>query len=558
MRLLLSLLRASWTTVVLAAVAGAASGLSTIVMLGLIQRAIRGTGSPGLIVGFVALCLVTLLGRLVSQALLLDLMRRSVTRLSMLLSRQILAAPLRRLEEIGFPRILAVLTGDVPSISQALNTLPMLFINLTLIVGALTYLGWLSLPLLGVVLGFLVLVLVIQRVLMAQAIRHIRLAREGQDKLTGHFRSLMEGVKELKMHRPRCDAFVNRVLQATIDGLEQHSKVGQLVFATASSLGRLLLLILIGLLLFVAPVFHATDSETLTGFTLVLIFLMVPLQGMGGVIPILSRAGIALQKIQAMGLLLSGGEDRHPHFKGSTASEMPVGPPQPRDEENLPLVNPQPPLHWQSVEVVGATYTYRTDEGEGFVLGPIDLTLRPGELVFLSGGNGSGKTTLSKLLLGLYTPDAGEIRLDGQPVTEASRERYRHHFSVVFNDFYLFESLLGLDLPALDDKARQFLVRLRLDRVVQVKDGVLSTTNLSQGQRKRLALLTAYLEDRPIYVFDEWAADQDPQFKEVFYTQMLPELKARGKGVFVISHDDRYYHVADRVLRLEDGKLVQD
>jgi putative ATP-binding cassette transporter len=69
-------------------------------------------------------------------------------------------------------------------------------------------------------------------------------------------------------------------------------------------------------------------------------------------------------------------------------------------------------------------------------------------------------------------------------------------------------------------------------------------------------LLTAYIEDRPIYVFDEWAADQDPFFKRVFYYNFLPELKARGKAVLVISHDDRYYNVADRIIRLDCGSVV--
>jgi putative ATP-binding cassette transporter len=127
---------------------------------------------------------------------------------------------------------------------------------------------------------------------------------------------------------------------------------------------------------------------------------------------------------------------------------------------------------------------------------------------------------------------------------------------VVFSDFHLFENLHGMEM--LDDQAKHYLKRLQLDHKVQVQDGVLSTTELSQGQRKRLALMTAYLEGRPIYLFDEWAADQDPVFKEVFYYQLLPELKARGKTIIVISHDDRYYHIADRVIKMDSGKIVHD
>src|SRR6185295_216726 len=159
------------------------------------------------------------------------------------------------------------------------------------------------------------------------------------------------------------------------------------------------------------------------------------------------------------------------------------------------------------------------------------------------------------VISGLYSPEAGEIRLDGRPVTEETLDSYRQLFSMVFSDFCLFESLLGLEGADLDRQAHRYLVKLQLDRKVSVTDGVLSTLALSQGQRKRLALLTAYLEDRPIYVFDEWAADQDPVFKEIFYHQLLPELRSRGKTVLVISHDDRYFDVADRLIRLEEGRL---
>jgi putative pyoverdin transport system ATP-binding/permease protein len=182
----------------------------------------------------------------------------------------------------------------------------------------------------------------------------------------------------------------------------------------------------------------------------------------------------------------------------------------------------------------------------------------PGELIFITGGNGSGKTTLVKLLTGLYVPESGEIRLDGEAVTDCNQVYYRRHFSVVFSDFYLFESLLGLQAPELDARARDYLVQLQLDQKVHVKDGKFSTVELSQGQRKRLALLTTYLEDRAIYVFDEWAADQDPFFKEVFYLKLLPELKAKGKTVLVISHDDRYYYVADRLIKLNYGQMEYD
>ncbi|MBD0319758.1 MAG: ATP-binding cassette domain-containing protein [Gemmatimonadetes bacterium] len=160
--------------------------------------------------------------------------------------------------------------------------------------------------------------------------------------------------------------------------------------------------------------------------------------------------------------------------------------------------------------------------------------------------------------MGLYTPEQGELRLDGRAMGAADLQRYREHFSAVFADFFLFESLLGADLLNVDDSARHYLTALNLEHKVRVSGGVLSTVDLSTGQRKRLALLGAYLEDRPICLFDEWAADQDPHFKEVFYRRLLPELRARGKTLIVISHDDQYYDVADRIVHLDYGQVSFD
>ena len=169
---------------------------------------------------------------------------------------------------------------------------------------------------------------------------------------------------------------------------------------------------------------------------------------------------------------------------------------------------------------------------------------------------GSGKTTLALLLLGLYAPESGTIRLDGVPIDEINRENYRQLFAAVFSDYHLFDSLFGLNRTGLDAQAREYLDRLQLHGKVQVRDGEFSTQSLSQGQRKRLALLTAYLEDRPFYVFDEWAADQDPVFRRVFYEELLPDLKARGKTALVITHDDQYFSIADRCLRMDVGKIT--
>jgi putative ATP-binding cassette transporter len=422
----------------------------------------------------------------------------------------------------------------VTAISNALAGIPTIIMQATILLASLVYLGWLSWPVLIGVVIFMSLGMFAFQLAIQKASRYMRLAREDQDSLFQHFRALIDGNKELKLHRNRRHSFMTRVLEATAGSNRRHNVLATGISTAAGGMGQILFFLLIGLLVFVLPTYTNTSTEVLTGYTLLLLFVMMPIEILSLMLPTLFRAGISLQKVESLGLSLAANTTE----KEAAETAVPA---------------------WETVELHGVAHSYyREAENSRFTLGPIDLTLTPGELVFITGGNGSGKTTLAKLLMGLYPPEAGELRLNGAAVTDENRDWYRQHFTVVFSDFFLFDSLLGLEAPRLDDKAREYLVKLQLNHKLEVKEGVLSTTQLSQGQRKRLALLTAYLEDRSIYLFDEWAADQDPTFKQLFYHSLLPELKARGKTVIVISHDDHYYDVADRLIKLEDGKLEYD
>jgi putative ATP-binding cassette transporter len=249
--------------------------------------------------------------------------------------------------------------------------------------------------------------------------------------------------------------------------------------------------------------------------------------------PTFARALVAADKVEALGLSLD-----------ATPGER--------------VARRASPRTWQRLELVAVTHSYRSDTSpEEFRLGPIDLALEPGELVFVIGGNGSGKTTLAKLLTGLYEPETGVLQLDGLAITPDNRDDYRQLFSAVFSDFRLFTRLIGPS-ASLENDGRAQLAKLQLAHKVTISNARLSTVELSGGQRKRLALLLAYLEDRAIYVFDEWAADQDPVFREIFYRRILGELRARGKTVVVITHDDRYYDIADRIIKLERGRIEHD
>jgi len=407
--------------------------------------------------------------------------------------------------------------------------------HISIVLGCLIYLGWLSWPILLGVIGFIIVGVLSYQIPLRKGTQRYVIVREEWDKLFKHFQAITTGVKEMKLHNERREAFLSKALYPTAASLRKHAMIGHLMFVGANSYGQTLFFILIGLILFISHNMPGINAQTLIGYTLVILYMMTPLQMILTLIPNLANASVSMRKVEKLGLTLheSGASEEIPRQLTAGAS-------------------------WKSVELLGVTHTYhREGEPNGFLLGPIDLTLEPGELLFITGGNGSGKTTLAKLLLSLYVPEEGEIYLDGKVVTDETREQYRQLFSVVFSDFYLFESLFGLDSVHLDANARKYLAQLQLDHKVKVEEGALSTIELSQGQRKRLALLTAYLEDRPIYLFDEWAADQDPLFKEIFYHQLLPELKAKGKALIVISHDDRYYHVADQVIKLDSGKLQQ-
>ncbi|OUL29894.1 ABC transporter ATP-binding protein [Nostoc sp. T09] len=537
MNLIYFLLRSSWGMVAIAIVTGFLSGGSSAGLIALISSAANpDTQSPltSIAWGFVGLVIVALITSIISQVMLVRLSQNAILQLRMGLSHQILASELSHLEQLGNPRILATLTEDVQAVANAVYLIPFLCIDLAMVFGCLVYITWLSWLVFLMVFGLMVVALGSCQWLLRGGGKLLALAREDQDVLFKHFRTVTEGVKELKLNYQRRQVFLEKQLQSTAIRYRNHNVQGLTLFATTTSWGRFIFFFAVGFLLFALPNLITINPHTLSGFILTFTYLMLPMDNIVNNLPQVIRANVALKKIESLGLSLAS------RVETST-------------------VPPTVKTSWQSLQLKDVTHTYYRDrEDNSFILGPINLTLFRQELVFIVGGNGSGKSTLAKLITGLYLPENGEILLDRESINDNNREWYRQHFSVVFSDFYLFEELLGLENPDLDAKAQKYLKQLQLDHKVKVENGKLSTTELSQGQRKRLALLTAYLEDRPIYLFDEWAADQDPLFKDIFYTQLLPELRDKGKTVLVISHDDRYFYLADRVVKLDYGKIEYD
>jgi putative ATP-binding cassette transporter len=535
MKLIFSLLKDSLGLTSVAVGAGIVAGIGNTLLLGFVNNGLahRSTDLMGqMIISFIVVCVVVAGSRFVSQDLMARFAQRNLRDLRMKLGRRVLSSPLRAQEEIGANRILAVFTEDVPAIASAVNAIPAICTNLVIVIGCLIYLGMISGKLLLGVVGFIIFGIVTCQLPIAKAMRYMNNVRETNDVLLKQLKAMTEGSKELKIHRERREAFLSKLFSSTTQSLQQNNVITSTIFNAVNSWAQTLIFVLMGLIVFVPYAWTRLEPLQLTAYILILLFMIGPLLIVMGSIPAFSRAKIALGKLAELDLSL----DKFP-----AEAEAENGPPT--------------PLHDLTLSHVKHSYG---DGDNNFVLGPIDLNLRAGELVFLTGGNGSGKTTLAKVLTGLYVPEDGELRFNGQPLSDENRDSFRQNFSTVFSDGFIFETLLGLDKPELDQEAQDYLAQFQIDHKVQVKDGVLSTIDLSQGQRKRLALLTAYLENRPVYVFDEWAADQDPQFREIFYYQLLPGLIAKGKTVIVISHDDRYYHVADRIISLDYGKIVRD
>lgn len=195
---------------------------------------------------------------------------------------------------------------------------------------------------------------------------------------------------------------------------------------------------------------------------------------------------------------------------------------------------------------------YKENEGKCFKVGPINYQFKSGQIVFITGGNGSGKSTLFKLITGLYPLDSGNITINGE---EVNCSMLSENCSAIFSDFYLFKKLYGIDYSNKEGFISKYLKLFKLDEKVNVLNGSFSTTKLSTGQKKRLALLVSYLEDRQIYLFDEWAADQDPEFRKFFYFTLLPGLKEKGKCVIAVTHDEHYFNMADKVIKMDMGKI---
>ncbi|MGP4789862.1 multidrug ABC transporter permease/ATP-binding protein [Psychrobacter sp. 1Y11] len=510
---------------------------------------------------FFALIILQLLTTFISQFALTKLGHRFVYNLRRQLLKRILDTDHAQLEKVGSAKLLASLSDDILNITSAFVRLPQLVQGTVLTLAAIVYLSWMSIPLTIVMLLWLTFVIVVGMLLVNRVYANLLQIRGLQDDLYQDYETAIYGHKELMLNRHRSRQFYETKFNRHADDYRQKIVLSDTYHLSALNWSNIMMFAAIGILFILATAFNWANQATVTSFALTLLFIQSPLLAAVGAYPTLQTASVALNKIVSLNLAV---------YRADFATS---------DMDRL--------SNWQRIELKRIGYHYPTAESataennpivgsnindetrvlnadksdyvaQGFGLYDINLTLNRGEVVFLIGANGSGKSTLAKLLVGLYQPNKGQVLLDGQVLTEDDYNDYQQHFAAIFGDGYLFDWLQGRG-DSLPDNAvvEDWLARLQLTDKLSIIEGRLSTTNLSQGQRKRLALLLVIAESKPILLLDEWAADQDPVYRQTFYEELIPRLKQMGKTLFIISHDDRYFKHADRLLQMHNGKLVE-
>ncbi|MFG6175947.1 multidrug ABC transporter permease/ATP-binding protein [Halomonas sp. THAF12] len=517
--------------VMLLSLASAGLGIGAIAFIN--RRLIETIGDPtGVLPAFLGVIVALLVVTLASQLALTTLGHHFVYGLRGRLVKQILDTDVERLERLGSAELLASLSSDVRNITIAFVRLPELVQGVILTIGSALYLGWLSPGLLAVTALWLAVTIAGGSWLVARVYRHLAQVRESEDRLYRDYEAVIHGRKELALNRGRARRLYRERYEPDARDYREQIIRADTYHLSAVNWSNIMMLGAIGVVFYLANGLGWASTSVAATYSLTLLFLRTPLIQAVGALPTLLSAQVAFDKIAALALA-----EPRPDF---AVAEAPAG-------------------DWQALTLRGVSFAYAGDNGTpGFRVGPLNLTLRRGELVFLIGGNGSGKSTLAKLLTGLYRPETGELLLDGEPMHEANRAAYRQRFSAVFTDFHQFTDLVGPE-GATPDPAlvEAWLEHLAMRDKLAFEGQRVTNPELSQGQRKRLALLMAVAEQRDLLLLDEWAADQDPQFRRVFYHELLPRLRDMGKTVLAISHDDHYFDRADRLLEMHGGRLSE-
>lgn len=521
------------TLVLLALLSGASAGVSVLLLSFLNERAAdsvqQGGGMQAVIEGCVLL-LAMMAVKALSAGIAAAFGSRLIAELRRDLSARFLALDVERLLTRRHA-IFGALIEDVSQLAPLIQMAPQLLNNLLLSVLGIGYLVHLSPFLSAVVLPFIAL----SAALFFGTQRWTRGSfdemRGADESLFGLMRTLVEGKKELTLVNARARHFENTQLAPAIERARKAQWTTGIRWGVVDACGEALSYAWVLAAILAGALWLGESRTVILQFVIAGLFLSGPINSLFDLGTSVSGGLASLRHLARIGLEL----DR----------EIEPAPPEP------PAVS-----DWQRIRLEGVGYAYPDSNATGYRLGPLDLEISRGETLFIGGGNGSGKSTLLLLLAGLLTPTEGCLKVDGQPVEGIGITGQRRRCSAVFFDFMLFPHVIDADGEAADPEAVQsWLKRVDMESKVDYRDGQLSTVDLSQGQRKRLAFVQCCLDDRDIMIFDELTADQDRSFREKFYLELLPQLKRQGKTLVVVTHDDRYWHCADRVITLEYGRL---
>ncbi|MFP7414161.1 cyclic peptide export ABC transporter [Priestia filamentosa] len=443
---------------------------------------------------------------------------------------KILNTPYETVEKMETEKIQSTLNNDTESIS---NHAPSIITGITdsiTLVCCLVYLGVINIYGLLLSIGVILVAATFYYFAGQSANKLWEQTRNIQNIFFKFINDLTGGFKELNIDKNKRIAFRND-MEGTCHQYNIKRTKGGLKFANVFIIGELLFVVVIGAITFLFPLlFGNVQSELLRSYVFVFLYMTGPIHSILNAIPNAIQMKINWKRINNFSKQLDNPESRVSRSidKFQSASNV--------------------KLNVDSVE-----YTYESSDGDSFEVGPITCEFTSGQITFITGGNGSGKSTLAKLISGLYSPTRGKIKVNNQ---EVDTEELSELYAAIFSDYYLFQKIYGIDCSKEESTIREYLNILNIEEKVDVRGGKLSTTKLSTGQRKRIALLISYLEDKEIYLFDEWAADQDPGFRHFFYTNLLPELKKKGKCIIAITHDDRYFNVADQLIKMERGQIM--
>lgn len=458
------------------------------------------------------------------------LFENAINNIRVRLTDKIRQSSLSAIEHIGKDKLHGRLTQELASISRSESILVASLQSAILVLFIAFYIAYLSAPAFFLVVGITSVGLIIYQRNGKLALHYIRRFTQREIDFFQKIVHLLDGFKEVKINRKRSDDLFEHLkdISASVKSLKIRTDK---IYHGNYLLSQYIFYIMIGGVVFILPRLIPSYSGTLTEITMAILFIVGPLSSVVGAVPVLDKANVAVENIYRMEGEMNSYKTNVDHF------------------EDFPL------YFKRDIKFLDVVFSYIDRESQRlFTVGPLDLTIQQGEILFVIGGNGSGKSTFFKILTALYYPDSGYIQVDGVTLKKEAVQSYRELFSVIFSDFYLFDQLYGLS--GIDEgKVYELLRTMDLHSKTKFVDNLFTNLELSTGQRKRLALLIALLEDKPIYIFDEWAAEQDPEFRRYFYEELLVKLKEQGKTIVAITHDDKYFHVADRVMKMEYGKI---